>query len=63
MKESCMAQGKLELKLPSRSSPPFCAKQRTLLPKGRKKDCKVDYAQLPAGPVSGQSPEFLAPAI
>jgi len=29
----------------------------------KKMDIKVDYAQLPAGPASGQSPEFLAPAI
>ena len=46
-----MAQNSLELKLPSGSSPPFHAKQRTLSPKGEKKmDIKVDYAQLPAGP-------------
>ena len=30
MKESCKAPGSLELKLPSRSYPPFYAKQRTL---------------------------------
>ena len=30
LKESCKAQGSLGLKLPSRSSPPFYAKQRTL---------------------------------
>ena len=29
----------------------------------KKKDIKVDYAQLPASPASGQSPEFLAPAV
>ena len=29
----------------------------------KKMDIKVDYAQLPASPASGQSPEFLAPAI
>ena len=28
-----------------------------------KMDFKVDYAQLPAGPASGQSPKFLAPAF
>ena len=28
-----------------------------------KMDIKVDYAQLPAGPASGQSPKFLAPAV
>ena len=32
MKESYMAQNSLELKLPSRSSSPFYAKQRTLSP-------------------------------
>ena len=64
MKENYMAQNSLELKLPSRSSPPFYAKQRTLVPEeGKKKDIKVDYAQLPAGPASSQSPEFLAPAF
>jgi len=64
MKESYMAQNSLELKLPSRSSPPFYAKQRTLSPEGKKKmDIKIDYAQLSAGPASGWSPKFLAPAI
>ena len=58
-----MAQTSLELKLPSRSSPPFYAKQRTLSPKEKKMDIKVDYAQLPAGPASDQSPQFLAPTI
>ena len=28
-----------------------------------KMDIKADYAQLPAGPASGRSPEFLAPAV
>ena len=60
LKERYLAQNSLELKLPSRSSPPFYAKQRTLSPKEKKADIKVDYAQLPAGPAS---PEFLAPAI
>ena len=36
MKESYMAQNSLELKLPSGSSPPFYAKQRTLSPKEKK---------------------------
>ena len=64
VKETYMIQNNLELKLPSRSSPPFYAKQRTLSPKGKKKkDNKVDYTQLPASPASGLSPEFLAPAI
>ena len=49
MKESYIAQNSLELKLPSRSSTPFYAKQRTLSPKV-KMDIKFDYAQLPAGP-------------
>ena len=31
--------------------------------KEKKMDIKIDYAQLPAGPASGQSPEFLAPAV
>ena len=31
--------------------------------KKKKMDLKVDYAQLPAGPASGQSSEFLAPAV
>ena len=29
----------------------------------KKMDIKADYTQLPPGPASGQSPEFLAPAI
>ena len=58
-----MAQNSVELKLSSRSSPPFYAKQRTLSPEGRKIDIKVDYAQFPAGPASGLSPEFFAPAV
>ena len=36
LKESYMAQNSLELKLPSGSSPPFYAKQRTLSPEGKK---------------------------
>ena len=59
LKESYMAQNNLELKLPSRSSPPFYVKQR----RGKKKDINVDCAQLPASPASGQYPEFLAPAV
>jgi len=50
LKESYWAQNSLELKLPSGSSPPFYAKQRTLSPKEKKMDIKVDYAQLPKGP-------------
>ena len=63
LKESYRAQNSLELKLPSRSSPPFYAKQRTLSPEEKKMDIKVDYTQLLAGPASGWSPEFLAPAV
>ena len=64
MKESYKAQNSLELKPPSGSSPPFYAKQRTLSPEGKKKkDIKVAYARLPAGPAAGGSPEFLDPAI
>ena len=53
VKESCMAQNSRDLKLPSGSSPPFYAKQRTLSPEVKKMDIKVDHAQLPAGPASG----------
>ena len=60
MKEGYMAQNSLELKLPSRSSPPFYVKQRTLSPEGKKMDIKVDCAQFPAHPASGRSPEYLA---
>ena len=48
------AEGKLQgskepgVKLPSRYSPPFYAKQRTLSPE-EKMDIKVDYTQLPGG--------------
>ena len=31
--------------------------------KKKNMDIKVDYTQLPAGPASGRSPEFLASAI
>ena len=66
LKESYMAQNSLELKPPSRSSPPFYAKQRTLslslsFCSKEKVDIKVDYTQLPAGPASGLSPKCLAP--
>ena len=40
VKESYRAENSLELKLPSRSSPPFYAKQKTLW---KKMDIKVDY--------------------
>ena len=43
LKESYRAQNSLELKLPSRSSPPFYAKQRTLTPGEKKMDFKVEY--------------------
>ena len=54
MKKSYPAQNSLELKLPSKFSPPFYAKQRTHSPK-EKMDIKVDYTQ--------RSPEFLVPAV
>jgi len=51
VKESYTAQNSLELKLPSGSSPPFCAKQRTPSSEGKRKmDIKIDYTQLPASP-------------
>ena len=56
-------QNNLELKLPSGSSPPCYAKQRTLTRRKKKMDIKVDYTQLPAGPAPGRAPEFLAPAV
>ena len=62
-----MAQNSLQLKLPSRPSPPFYAKQRTLSPERKKKkktkDIMVDYTQFPASPASGLSPELRAPAV
>jgi len=61
VKESYRAQNSLELKLPSGSSPPFYAKQLSLWK--TKMDIKFDYAQLPGGPASGRSPEFLVPAV
>ena len=46
-----MAQNSLELKLPSRSSPPFYAKTKnSVIQRKKKMDIKVDYTQLPAGP-------------
>ena len=42
MKESYLPQNSLELKLPSGSSPPFYAKQRTLSPGKKKIYIKVD---------------------
>ena len=59
-----MAQNSLALRF--HSGPPHHSMQNKELfhPKGKKKkDIKVDCAQLPAGPASGQSPEFLTPAI
>ena len=50
MKESYLAQNSLELKLPSGSSPPFYAKQRTLSP-GKKK--KKNYIKVDSVPASG----------
>ena len=63
VKESYMAQNSLELKLLSWSSPPFYAKQRTLSPKGKKWTLRLIMpSSLPVS-ASGQSPEFLAPAV
>ena len=63
MKESYRAQNTLELKLPS--GPPHHSVQNKKLSdwRGGKMDIKVDYAQFPACPASGWSPEFLAPAL
>jgi len=63
MKEIYMAENSLELKLPSRSSPPFYEKQRTPSPEEKKMDIKADYTQLPAGPAYAWSPKFLDPDI
>ena len=38
-------------------------KELSHLKKKKKMDIKVDYTQLLAGPASGWSPEFLAPAV
>ena len=64
LKESHMAQNSLELKN-SPPGPPHHSMQNKELsnPKEKKMDVKVDYAQLPAGPASGQSPKLLAPAV
>ena len=62
LKESCKAQGSLELKLPS-SPPHHSMPNKELSHLKKKMDIKVDYAQLPTGPVSGRSPEFFAPAV
>ena len=57
-----MAQNSLELDSPP--GPPHHSMQNKELSHPKKKmDIKIDYAQLPAGPASGWSPEFLAPAI
>ena len=64
MKESYMAQNSLELKLPSRSSPPFYTKQRTLSQKEKKNPTlKLITPSSQAVPASGLSPEFLASAV
>ena len=65
MKESYTAQNSLELNSPP--GPPHHSMQSKELShqkeKKKKKDIKVDYAQLPASPASGQCPEFLAQAV
>ena len=62
MKESYEAQNDLELKLLSGLSHHPTQNQELSYPK-KKMDIKADYAQLPPGPASGRSPEFLAPAV
>ena len=57
MKESCMSQ-----KTPFQVLPAILCKTKTVSPE-KKKDIKADYAQLPAGPASGQFPKCLSPAI
>ena len=52
MKESCMGQGSLELKLPSRSSPPFQAKQGTLSPKEKIDIRLITPSSKPAQPLA-----------
>ena len=49
VKESSTAQNSLELKLPSRPSPPFYTEERTFSPK-KGMDIQIDYVQLPANP-------------
>ena len=63
VKESYTSQNSLEFKLPSRSSPPFCAKQRTLSPKEKKWTLRLITPSSQPVPASGRSPEFLAPAV
>ena len=63
MKESYTAQNSLELKLPSGSSLPFYAKQRTLSPEEKKWTLRLIMPSSQPVPASGPSPEFLAPAI
>ena len=59
-----MAQNSLELKLPSGSLHHSMHNKELSHQKGKKKkDINVDYAQFPAGPASGQCPEFLAQAV
>ena len=48
MKKSYMAQNSLEFKLPSRSSPPFYAKQRTLSPKAGEEKKRTLWLIMPS---------------
>ena len=54
-----MAQNILELKLLSGSSPHSMPNKELSHLKGKKKELKVDYAQLPASPASGRSQNSL----
>ena len=58
LKDSYTAQQSLELKFPSRSSPPFYTKQRTLSP-----EAKMNIRLITPSPASGRSPKFLTPAV
>ena len=64
-----LCEGKLHgskqpgVKTPLQVLPTILCKTKNSLTEEKKKDIKVDYTQLPARPASGQSPEFLAPAV
>ena len=63
LKESYMAQNSLEFKLPSRSSPPFYVKQRTLSSEEKNVTLRLTVPSSQQVPASGGSPEFLPPAF
>ena len=64
-----ISEGKLQgskysgVKTPVQVLPTILCKTKNSHTGRKKMDFKVDYAQLPAGPASGQSPKFLAPAV